>query len=165
MEPFDLSDFNKVNALVIGDVMLDRYLWGRVSRISPEAPVPVVKVESQTYRLGGAANVAANLAALGCRVRLVGTKGADDCGERLSRILSENGIEEHIITLAPPRPTIVKTRVMSQGQQLLRLDEEETGTIRPAEAALLVDRVLELIAEAAVLILSDYGKGTLDDGC
>ena len=153
MEPFDLSDFKKVNALVIGDVMLDRYLWGRVSRISPEAPVPVVKVENRTYRLGGAANVAANLAALGCRVRLLGTKGNDDCGERLSRLLSENRIEDHLITLAPPRPTIVKTRVMSQGQQLLRLDEEETGTIRPAEASILLDRVLELIAEAGVVIL------------
>ena len=164
MEPFDLSNFKKVNALVIGDVMLDRYLWGRVSRISPEAPVPVVKAESRTYRLGGAANVAANLAALGCRVRLLGTKGADDFGERLSRLLSENGIEDHLITLAPPRPTIVKTRVISQGQQLLRLDEEETGTIRPEEASILLDRVLEMIAEASVVILSDYGKGTLDDG-
>ncbi len=163
MEPFDLSDFKKVNALVIGDVMLDRYLWGRVSRISPEAPVPVVKVESRTYRLGGAANVAANLAALGCRVRLVGTKGADDCGETLSRLLTENRIEDHLLTLAPPRPTIVKTRVMSQRQQLVRLDEEETGTICAAEAKILLDRVLELIAEAGVVVLSDYGKGTLDD--
>ena len=72
MMPPELGGFEKVTALVIGDVMLDRYLWGRVSRISPEAPVPVVKVENQTYRLGGAANVAANLAALGCRVRLLG---------------------------------------------------------------------------------------------
>jgi len=163
MEPFDLSDFKRVNALVIGDVMLDRYLWGRVSRISPEAPVPVVKVESRTYRLGGAANVAANLAALGCRVRLLGTKGADDSGETLSRLLTENRIEDRLLTLAPPRPTIVKTRVMSQGQQLLRLDEEETGTICPAEAKILLDRVMELIAEAGVVVLSDYGKGTLDE--
>jgi D-beta-D-heptose 7-phosphate kinase / D-beta-D-heptose 1-phosphate adenosyltransferase len=163
MKSFDLSDFKKVNALVIGDVMLDRYLWGRVSRISPEAPVPVVKVESRTYRLGGAANVAANLAALGCRVRLLGTKGADENGERLSQLLSENRIEDHLLTLAPPRPTIVKTRVMSQGQQLLRLDEEQTGTIFPAEAKMLMDRAVELIAEAGVVILSDYGKGTLED--
>jgi D-beta-D-heptose 7-phosphate kinase/D-beta-D-heptose 1-phosphate adenosyltransferase len=162
MEPFDLSDFKKVNALVIGDVMLDRYLWGRVSRISPEAPVPVVKVESRTYRLGGAANVAANLAALGCQVRLLGTKGADDGGETLSRLLAENRIEDHLLALAPPRPTIVKTRVISQGQQLLRLDEEETGTICQAEAKILLDRFLELIAEAGVVVLSDYGKGTLD---
>src|SRR5208282_4486752 len=91
----DLGDFEKVTALVIGDVMLDRYLWGRVSRISPEAPVPVVKVENQTYRLGGAANVASNLAALGCRVRLLGTKGTDASGQRLSQLLAENQIEDH----------------------------------------------------------------------
>ncbi len=163
MIPFDLSDFKKVNALVIGDVMLDLYLWGRVSRISPEAPVPVVKVENRTYRLGGAANVAANLAALGCRVSLLGTKGADGPGERLSRLLAENGIQDHLLTLAPPRPTIVKTRIMSQRQQLLRLDEEETATIEPAESKSLLNRVQQLIADAGVLILSDYGKGTLDD--
>src|SRR5271157_2443851 len=98
MEPFDLSDFKKVNALVIGDVMLDRYLWGRVSRISPEAPVPVVKVDSRTSRLGGAALVAANLAGLGCRVRIIGAKGADSTGELLSNLLVENGIEDHLIT-------------------------------------------------------------------
>ncbi len=127
MIPVNLSDFGKVAALVIGDVILDRYLWGRVSRISPEAPVPVVKVESRTYRLGGAANVAANLAALGCRVCLLGTRGSDASGELLSGLLEENGIEDRLLTLSPPRPTVAKTRVMSQGQQLLRLDEEMTG--------------------------------------
>ncbi len=132
MMPPELGGFEKVTALVIGDVMLDRYLWGRVSRISPEAPVPVVKVENQTYRLGGAANVAANLAALGCRVRLLGTKGTDASGQLLSQLLAENKIEDHLLTLPQPHPTIAKTRVMSQGQQLLRLDEEETGPINPA---------------------------------
>jgi D-beta-D-heptose 7-phosphate kinase/D-beta-D-heptose 1-phosphate adenosyltransferase len=161
----NLSDFGKITVLVIGDVILDRYLWGRVSRISPEAPVPVVKVESRTYRLGGAANVAANLAALGCRVSLLGTKGGDTFGERLSRLLEENGIEDHLLTLAPPRPTITKTRVMSQGQQLLRLDEEETAPIGPEQSKALLDRALELIEKARVVILSDYGKGILDGPC
>ena len=101
MEPFDLSDFKRVNALVIGDVMLDRYLWGRVSRISPEAPVPVVKVESRTYSLGGAANVAANLAALGCRVCLLGTRGSDDCGATPFALLKKMGLK--IISLPLPR--------------------------------------------------------------
>ena len=162
MTPLDLGDFEKVTALVIGDVMLDRYLWGRVSRISPEAPVPVVKVESQTYRLGGAANVAANLAALGCRVRLVGAKGTDASGQSISQLLAENKIEDHLIALPPPHPTIVKTRVMSQGQQLLRLDEGETGPIDPPESKALLDLALGLIADAGVVILSDYGKGTVD---
>jgi D-beta-D-heptose 7-phosphate kinase/D-beta-D-heptose 1-phosphate adenosyltransferase len=162
MMGFDISDFKKVSALVIGDVMLDRYLWGRTTRISPEAPVPVVKIESRSYRLGGAALVAANLAALGCRVLLVGTKGADGSGERLSHLLAENGIEDHLFALAPPHPTIVKTRVMSQGQQLLRLDEEETDALGPERGA-LADRIRELIAGVSVVVLSDYGKGTLEN--
>jgi D-beta-D-heptose 7-phosphate kinase/D-beta-D-heptose 1-phosphate adenosyltransferase len=165
MIDFDLSNFEKVTVLVVGDAILDRYLWGRVSRISPEAPVPVVKVESRTYRLGGAANVAANLAALGCRACLLGTKGDDTFGERLSQLLKDNKIEDHMVALAPPRPTITKTRVMSQGQQLLRLDEEETGPISPAESRTLLDRALELIGNAGALILSDYGKGALDGAC
>ena len=161
----NLSDFEKISVLVAGDVILDRYLWGRVSRISPEAPVPIVKVESRTYRLGGAANVAANLAALGCRVSLLGTKGSDGFGERLSQLLDENRIEDHLITMAPPRPTITKTRVMSQGQQLLRLDEEETGPFGPEESKALLDRAFELIEKSDVVILSDYGKGVLDGLC
>lgn len=159
---FNLSDFEKVTALVVGDAILDRYLWGRVGRISPEAPVPVVSVESRTYRLGGAANVAANLAALGCRVCLVGTKGGDAAGELLSRLLAESGIEDRLITFSTSRPTVAKTRVMSQGQQLLRLDEEETGPIGPAESQALLDRAIEIMSVADVMILSDYGKGTLD---
>ncbi len=162
MTPLDPVDFEKVTALVIGDVMLDRYLWGRVSRISPEAPVPVVRVESRTYRLGGAANVAANLAALGCRVRLLGIKGTDASGQRLSRLLAENGIEDHLLSLPPPHPTIAKTRIMSQGQQLLRLDEEQIGPIDPAESKALLDLALELMADTSVVILSDYGKETMD---
>ena len=162
MMPPDLAGFEKVTALVIGDVMLDRYLWGRVSRISPEAPVPVVKVENQTYRLGGAANVAANLAALGCRVRLLGTKGTDASGQLLSQLLAENKIEDHLLALPQPHPTIAKTRVMAQRQQLLRLDEEETGQIDPAESKALLDLALGLIADASVIILSDYGKATMD---
>ena len=165
MMPLDPGDFEKVTALVIGDVMLDRYLWGRVSRISPEAPVPVVKVESQTYRLGGAALVAANLSALGCRVLLVGTKGTDASGQRLSQLLAENKIEDHLLTLPAPRPTIAKTRVMAQRQQLLRLDEEQTGPIDPQDLKALLDLALDLIADANVVILSDYGKGTIDSLC
>ena len=122
--------------------MLDRYLWGRVTSIS-EAPVPVVKVENQTYRLGGAANVAASLAALGCRVRLLGTKGTDASGQLLSQLLAENKIEDHLLTLPQPHPTIAKTRVMAQRQQLLRLDEEETGQIDPADSKALLDLALQ----------------------
>lgn len=158
----NVAHFQNVLALVIGDTMLDRYLWGRVGRIPPEAPVPVVRVEGRTDRLGGAANVAANLAALGCGVRLLGAKGADASGQSPSRLLAENKIEDHLVTPAEPRPTIVKTRVVAQGQQLLRLDEEETGGIGPADSKALLDRARKLIVDVDVVILSDYGKGTTD---
>jgi D-beta-D-heptose 7-phosphate kinase/D-beta-D-heptose 1-phosphate adenosyltransferase len=158
----NLADLQKVRVLVIGDAMLDRYIWGRVARISPEAPVPVVKVESQTYRLGGAANVAANLAGLGCHVRLLAAKGPDASGQHLSQLLAESGIEDCLVSLPPPYPTISKTRVMSQGQQLLRLDEEETSPICAVESVALLNRALDLIADAGVVVLSDYGKGTMD---
>ena len=95
-------------------------------------------------------------------MRLLGTKGTDASGQRLSQLLAENKIEDHLLTLPQPRPTIAKTRVMSQGQQLLRLDEEETGPINPADSKALLDLALELIADANVVILSDYGKGTMD---
>jgi D-beta-D-heptose 7-phosphate kinase/D-beta-D-heptose 1-phosphate adenosyltransferase len=165
MAHVNLSDFEEISVLVVGDAILDRYLWGRVSRISPEAPVPVVKIESRTYRLGGAANVAANLASLGCRVSLLGIKGSDSSGELLSRLIKESGIDDHLFTMASPRPTTTKTRVMSQGQQLLRLDEEEIGPICPDESEALLHRALELIEKAKVVILSDYGKGILDGPC
>ncbi|MEE9555777.1 MAG: PfkB family carbohydrate kinase, partial [Candidatus Adiutricales bacterium] len=121
----DLSSFSNTSVLVVGDVMLDRFLWGEVGRISPEAPVPVFNVNERSAVLGGAANVAANLAGLGCRVFLLGVRGQDDNGGMLVQKLARAGIEDLLLE-DETRPTITKTRVIAMGQQLIRLDEEKT---------------------------------------
>lgn len=149
--------------LVIGDVMLDRYVWGEVKRISPEAPVQIVRVRDRSEVLGGAGNVAANLAGLKCPVFLVGIRGTDMAGERLCELLEKSGIESGLIA-DPLRPTITKTRIMAQGQQLLRLDEEEIEA--PLEVVLdSVSCMIEkIMPECRAVVLSDYGKGLLTSG-
>jgi D-beta-D-heptose 7-phosphate kinase/D-beta-D-heptose 1-phosphate adenosyltransferase len=149
--------FDQAPVLVVGDVMLDRYWHGGTSRISPEAPVPVVKVEQIEDRPGGAANVALNIAALGAPAMLVGITGADEAADSLSDSLNAAGVDVHFQRLAE-QPTIVKLRVMSRHQQLLRMDFEEAfGTDTEALAA----QVERLLPQARVLVLSDYGKGAL----
>ncbi len=156
-------DFSSCRVLVAGDVMLDVYYWGEVGRISPEAPVPVVNVKKKTYLLGGAGNVALNLAGLGCRVSLIGVRGDDSAGEHVVRMLAENNIDEHLM-VDGAHITTTKTRVLGQKQQLVRLDEERRW---PAEAP-GSDRLLadfeRLVSRVDVVILSDYGKGLLTDG-
>lgn len=160
-----MISFSGVNILVVGDVMLDHYLWCQVGRISPEAPVPVVRVVEKTSVLGGAANVAANLAGLGCNVVLLGTKGDDEAGRILSDLLRQSGIEDHLLR-GGRRPTTRKTRVLAQGQQLIRLDEEEVGDLSDRESTELLDSYVKLLAGKQAVILSDYGKGVLaDDIC
>lgn len=140
--------------------MLDRYIWGEVSRISPEAPVPVVHVRSTSEVLGGAGNVAANLAGLGCRVSILGLCGEDAAGARLRALLQQQRIGD-LLTTDGPRPTITKTRVMVQQQQLLRLDEENTGGMTNALAQRQLANLEAVVDDVAVVILSDYGKGFL----
>jgi D-beta-D-heptose 7-phosphate kinase/D-beta-D-heptose 1-phosphate adenosyltransferase len=139
--------------------MLDRYLFGSTGRISPEAPVPVVHVQETDDRPGGAANVAVNLASLGVATRLVGVVGEDDAAESLRTILKERDIrcDFHAVK---NRPTITKTRVQSRGQQLIRLDQEDTSDI-PGGAT--IDVLQEAIQGAGAVVLSDYGKGALSD--
>ncbi len=144
--------------LVVGDVMLDRYWFGEVARISPEAPVPVVRVTRSDERLGGAANVARNLASLGARACLVGVIGDDEPGERVVSLAREAGIDCRLAR-DPSMPTIIKLRVIGRQQQLLRIDFEQ-----PPAAAVLerkLDDVVAAIDGAQVLVLSDYGKGGL----
>jgi D-beta-D-heptose 7-phosphate kinase/D-beta-D-heptose 1-phosphate adenosyltransferase len=148
------------NVLVVGDVMLDRYWAGLTRRISPEAPVPVVKVSDETERVGGAANVAANVAALGASVALIGGVGDDDAGERLKQLCGALGIEIQFIRDASAK-TIVKLRVMSQHQQLLRLDFEADEAAYAGEEIEAVFR--SCLKTADVVVLSDYGKGMLCD--
>jgi D-beta-D-heptose 7-phosphate kinase/D-beta-D-heptose 1-phosphate adenosyltransferase len=148
---------------VLGDVMLDEYLFGEVSRISPEAPVPIVRVVREQAVLGGAANVAANLKALGVDPLLIGTLQKDTAGDRLLGLLGRLGISISGLVLDPSRPTIIKTRVIGQQQQMLRIDREEAG---PPEAAVLMglqDRLERALNEASALIVSDYAKGAVNE--
>lgn len=151
-----------LRVLVVGDLMLDRYLWGDVDRISPEAPVPVVRVTRKTERLGGSANVAANLAGLGLDVALAGHYGSDAEGMCLSAMLADAGIRA-VLPCSDALPTITKTRILGGHQQMLRLDQEEIGPHPEASGEMLLSSVLsELDAwQPGALILSDYAKGTV----
>ncbi|UKH17946.1 bifunctional D-glycero-beta-D-manno-heptose-7-phosphate kinase/D-glycero-beta-D-manno-heptose 1-phosphate adenylyltransferase HldE [Actinobacillus pleuropneumoniae] len=153
------SKFNNAKVLVLGDVMLDRYWFGATNRISPEAPVPVVKVQGIEERAGGAANVAMNIASLSVPVALHGLIGQDDAGRALDKLLNSHNIQNHCVAL-DSHPTITKLRILSRHQQLLRLDFEE-GFHHVASDSLLAKLEQEITAYGA-LILSDYGKGTLE---
>lgn len=155
-----IPQFHNARVLVIGDIMLDRYWSGGAKRISPEAPVPVVKIDAVEDRLGGAANVAKNLAALGCDTSLCGIIGSDDAGKIVLELLSSSNIQSHIHTAAGT-PTITKLRVLCQHQQLLRMDFEEalpsittTDTLKGIGAE---------IVRADIVVISDYAKGTVSD--
>ena len=157
-----VARFRAKRILVVGDVMLDEYIWGKVQRISPEAPVPVVEVERKSYLAGGAANVARNLVSLGATVYLVGLAGDDPEGEELAKIFEASGIDASRLVVDPSRPTTVKTRVVAHSQQVLRIDRESSET--PAETTLrrALGQALELVGEVDAVILSDYSKGLLD---
>jgi D-beta-D-heptose 7-phosphate kinase/D-beta-D-heptose 1-phosphate adenosyltransferase len=149
--------------LVLGDLMLDRYVFGEVRRISPEAPIPVLRAERRRSVPGGAANVAHNIASLGARAVLVGLIGHDEPGLELERLLQATPGIVPCVVRTPERPTTVKTRFVSGGYQLLRLDEEQTGPIGAALEAELLDRYADVLRRADVVVLSDYAKGVLTD--
>ncbi len=155
------SGFGGASVLVVGDLMLDRYLWGQVGRISPEAPVPVLHLGRETETAGGAANVARNLVGLGLQVRLAGVTGEDAARESLLRLLGEQGVETSAVLVDSGRPTTTKTRVLGGQQQMLRIDAERIAPL----SAELEDRLFALIerqlSAASVLLLSDYAKGVL----
>ena len=153
-----LDEVRNVRLLVVGDVMLDRYWFGEVSRISPEAPVPVVKVERLEERLGGAANVARNAVALGARTALLSVVGDDEAGRSLSRLLEEGEIDAGM-HVDRDIDTTVKLRVIGRQQQLLRIDFETTPSHEILQAKLADFE--QRVAQADVVILSDYGKGGL----
>lgn len=157
-----LEVFDGISVLVIGDVMLDRYIWGHTRRISPEAPVPVVEVQRETHTAGGAANVALNLAALGVRCELCGMVGDDAAGAELRAMLETHGVAFDRALVRAEVPTITKARVVVQKQQVCRLDWEAA----PAGYTLSRNGALEIVrgraAEHHAVILSDYAKGTID---
>ncbi|MFM1891368.1 MAG: bifunctional D-glycero-beta-D-manno-heptose-7-phosphate kinase/D-glycero-beta-D-manno-heptose [Pseudomonadota bacterium] len=155
-----LPDFALARVVIAGDVMLDRYWYGATSRISPEAPVPIVHVGASEERVGGAGNVAMNVTALGGRAAVLGYVGDDDAGKRLTELLEAGGCDVACEQL-PGHATITKLRVISQHQQLLRMDFEQRTDGVPTAA--LRQRLDDLLSDAGVLVLSDYAKGTLAD--
>lgn len=158
--PKILPSFDNASVLVIGDVMLDRYWFGDAARISPEAPVPIVKINSTDNRPGGAANVALNIAALGAKVTLLGMTGKDEAANTLSQQLTAASVNHDFCQL-DTLSTIIKLRVISRHQQLLRMDFEEKWAC--ANPDLLIERYKKHLAGAGLVILSDYKKGTLAD--
>ncbi len=156
-----LSAFSGMRLVVVGDLILDRYLYGTADRISPEAPVPVVRVRREISVPGGAANVAANIAALGGRVEVAGIRGDDNEGTLLCGLLGRLGIDTRGILCCAGGTTIVKTRVMADRQQVVRVDHDETPSLDADTTRQLLDRVRESIRRADGVILEDYGKGTL----
>ncbi len=153
--------FGGRQVLVVGDLMLDRYLGGDVRRISPEAPVPVLTLAGERRVAGGAANVARNLVGLGLGVTLAGVRGDDADGAALAALLAEAGIAQEAVLVDPDRPTTSKTRVVGNGQQMLRIDAESTRPLAGPLQAALEEAVLERLPAADVLLLSDYAKGVL----
>jgi len=155
------ENFNGKRIAVLGDLMLDRYIWGSVSRISPEAPVPVLEVESESARLGGAANVANNIKSLGAEPILLGIVGDDEAGEKISHILDEMSLTKEGIIKVADRPTTVKTRVIAHSQHVVRMDHEVRNDIDKKIAAHIGKIFESLINEIDAIILEDYNKGLL----
>ena len=156
-----LSGLKDVSVLVLGDLMLDEYLFGAIERISPEAPVQVVNWREQKSGLGGAANVANNLARMGCHVLLAGVVGSDAPAAELLKIARSMGIDTAAVVADAHRPTTVKTRVIAHGQQVIRIDREARSEIDDASAKVLLEHVRNFIPSVDGIILSDYAKGVL----
>ena len=161
----DLFDkFNGLRILVIGDVMLDAYLMGKVNRISPEAPVPIVSLENEDARIGGAGNVALNLLALGAKPIICGVIGEDSSGDKLLNLFEKNGISTDGIVKSMVRKTTVKTRVISNKQQLLRIDSESAFPLSESEEIKLNNTIKNIINQGIDgIIFEDYNKGVLTD--
>ncbi|NUN48768.1 MAG: D-glycero-beta-D-manno-heptose-7-phosphate kinase [Candidatus Brocadiae bacterium] len=158
-----LRTLGKPRILVVGDLLLDRYLWGKVDRISPEAPVPVLNIVREEERAGGAANVACNLVALGASASLAGAIGPGAPGERLVGLLREAGIDTRGIVVDPGRPTPIKTRCIAQSQQMLRVDRELAAPLAKAAEKKLLRHLQQAVAKVDLVLLSDYNKGVLTD--
>lgn len=155
--------FSSFKAGIIGDVMLDTYMWGKVERISPEAPVPVVTLQNKEYRIGGAGNVALNCRSLGAKATLLSVTGDDADALVLKELLEKNGIDTSYILPGARRITTNKMRIISRSQQMMRLDAEVAHDLDPDEENLFLDKVAEYLAreQPQVIILEDYNKGVL----
>ncbi|MBW1729868.1 MAG: D-glycero-beta-D-manno-heptose-7-phosphate kinase [Deltaproteobacteria bacterium] len=157
----EISKFSNARILVIGDIILDKYIWGKVSRISPEAPVPVVEVKEETQMLGGAANVAHNLASLGASPILCGVLGNDGNGHELLSMIEDLGLRTDGIVMERGRPTSIKSRVIAHSQQVVRFDRESKAPINEGSLATILEYVEHVAGKLDVVLVSDYGKGVV----
>lgn len=156
------ASFKELTVLIIGDVMLDSYIWGAVERISPEAPVPIISVRKKDFRLGGAANVALNIHALGAKPILCALIGDDGDGKKLIQRLEEKDISKEGIVTSTHRPTTVKTRIIASQQHVVRIDEESDKVANQEEEKSLWERIEKLLPQCQVIIFEDYDKGVLN---
>ena len=156
-----MAGFAGRRILVIGDLMLDEYIWGKVSRISPEAPVPIVNVTGESYYPGGAANVARNVRELTREAAVMGLVGTDPQGGRLIELMEAAGIDTSTVQRDAALPTTVKTRIIARNQQVVRVDREQKSPLTPQQAALAMDRLDRMIGSLDGIIVADYGKGFL----
>ncbi len=163
--PMDLAEvigrFSGVRILVVGDIMMDRFIWGKVSRISPEAPVPVVLVEKETLLLGGAANVVNNIYSLTGSVSLCGVIGDDETGQRIAKELRQKGVDIRGLLFEAGRQTTTKTRIVAHQQQVVRIDRETADSLGPSTHRELLKFIRGNLKDFDGIILSDYGKGLL----
>jgi D-beta-D-heptose 7-phosphate kinase/D-beta-D-heptose 1-phosphate adenosyltransferase len=158
-----LGGFSRVRLLVVGDLVLDEYVWGEVDRVSPEAPVPVVHVREETVVLGGAANVVRNAVALGASVAFCSVLGDDAAGRRTLELLEELGVEVGGLILAPGRPTTRKTRIIARSQQVVRFDRETLEPPPPSIGRKLLEAIENALPAVDGVVIEDYGKGMLSN--
>jgi len=159
-----IQRFPQASVLVVGDLILDHYIWGRVSRISPEAPVPVVHVDSESVRLGGAANVFSNILALGGKADICGMIGADEAGRILMKELGAKRSNRGGVVIDHERPTIKKSRVIAHNQQIVRYDIERKGDLKPQLQKRILRYVESRMDELTCIVVSDYAKGVVTAG-
>ncbi len=157
------ENLHQARVLVLGDVMLDHYMFGQVRRISPEAPVPILETTREDYLLGGAANVAFNLISMGVQVSMVSVIGADAAGRRLLQMLEDSGVESGYVEQTTARPTTIKTRLIAGQQQMLRVDREIRTELSTEEMKALEESLETAIPEHDVVVVSDYGKGLITE--
>jgi len=158
-----IDRFSEARIAVLGDIIMDEFIWGDVSRISPEAPVPILDVERETRLLGGAANVVRNMGALGADAILCGVVGDDTMGEEIVWDLNRMGLRSDGVTIEKGRPTSIKTRVVARNQQIVRYDRESTAAIRAESVQKILDFAMATFPDIDAVVISDYGKGLISE--
>jgi len=156
-----IENFPKSSVLVVGDIMIDHFIWGSVTRISPEAPVPVVEVQADNYMLGGCANVVNNIFSLGGKAYVTGAVGSDDMGERLLGELRTRHIDTEGIIVEEGRPTTLKTRIVAHSQQVVRFDRENRRPIHSGSVKKIINYIEKVIEKPGAIVISDYNKGVV----